>query len=102
MASEVVPICINDMAFLEMVPKKSIFSNQEEYINQLITFANNDKLREEYKVEIRKKAEEYSSKRYAERVLDVYRGVLTGGIKDNITKKEGIKDGKEKIIKECI
>ena len=102
MASEVVPICINDMAFLEMVPKKSIFSNQEEYINQLITFANNDKLREEYKVEIRKKAEEYSSKRYAERVIDVYRGVLTGGIKDNITKKEGIKDGKEKIIKECI
>ena len=102
MASEVVPICINDMAFLEMVPKKSIFSNQEEYINQLITFANNDKLREEYKVEIRKKAEEYSSKRYAERVLDVYRGVLTGGIKDNITKKEGIKDEKEKIIKECI
>ncbi len=102
MASEVVPICINDMAFLEMVPKKSIFSNQEEYINQLITFANNDKLREEYKVEIRKKAEEYSSKRYAEKVLDVYRGVLTGGIKDNITKKEGIKDGKEKIIKECI
>lgn len=102
MASEVVPICINDMAFLEMVPKKSIFSNQEEYINQVITFANNDKLREEYKVEIRKKAEEYSSKRYAERVLDVYRGVLTGGIKDNITKKEGIKDGKEKIIKECI
>ena len=60
------------------------------------------KLREEYKVEIRKKAEEYSSKRYAERVIDVYRGVLTGGIKDNITKKEGIKDGKEKIIKECI
>lgn len=102
MASEVVPICINDMAFLEMVPKKSIFSNQEEYINQLITFANNDKLREEYKVEIRKKAEEYSSKRYAEKVLDVYRGVLTGGIKDNITKKEGIKDGKEKFIKECI
>ena len=102
MASEVVPICINDMAFLEMVPKKSIFSNQEEYINQLITFANNDKLREEYKVEIIKKAEEYSSKRYAERVIDVYRGVLTGGIKDNITKKEGIKDGKEKIIKECI
>lgn len=35
-------------------------------------------------------------------MLDVYRGVLTGGIKDNITKKEGIKDGKEKFIKECI
>ena len=71
MAAGVVPICINDMAFIDMVPKESSFSNQNEYINRLITFSKDEELRKKYKVEIRKKAEAYSSKAYAQKVLDV-------------------------------
>ncbi len=64
-----------------MLPKKSLFNNQKEYINRLITFSADEELRKEYKAEIRKKAEEYSSNTYAQRVLNVYSGVLNGGKK---------------------
>ena len=98
MAAGVVPICINDMAFMDMVPKESLFSNQNEYINRLITFSKDEELRKEYKVEIRKKAEAYSSKAYAQKVLDVYNGVLYGGKKDNTLKSKGLENEKEKMV----
>lgn len=98
MAAGVVPICINDMAFMDMVPKESLFSNQNEYINRLITFSKDEELRKKYKVEIRKKAEAYSSKAYAQKVLDVYNGVLYGGKKDNTLKSKGLENEKEKMV----
>lgn len=99
MAAGVVPICINDMAFIDMLPKKSLFSNQNEYINRLITFSKDEKIRKEYKVEIRKKAEEYSSSTYAQRVLNVYNGVLNGG---NNEKSKGLKNEKKKMVEEFV
>ena len=99
MAAGVVPICINDMAFIDMLPKKSLFSNQKEYINRLITFSKDEKIRKEYKVEIRKKAEEYSSSTYAQRVLNVYNGVLNGG---NNEKSKGLRNEKKKMVEEFV
>ena len=86
MAAGVVPICVNDMAFIDMLPRTTLFSNQDEYINQLITFYRDENLRNEYKVKIRKKAEEYSSLTYAQRVLNVYYEVLGGKKKQYIKK----------------
>ena len=76
MAAGNIPICINDMAFIDMLPQKSLFNNQQEYINKLIAFSTDEQLRKEYKIETRKKAEEYSSITYAQRVLNVYNRVL--------------------------
>ena len=102
MAAGVVPICINDMAFIDMLPKKSLFNNQKEYINRLITFSADDELRKEYKAEIRKKAEEYSSNTYAQRVLNVYSGVLNGGKKDNTLKSRELINEKKKMVEEFV
>lgn len=102
MAAGVVPICINDMAFIDMLPKKSLFNNQKEYINRLITFSTDEELRKEYKVEIRKKAEEYSSSTYAQRVLNVYSGVLNGGKKDNTLKSRELINEKKKMVEEFV
>ena len=102
MAAGVVPICINDMAFIDMLPKKSLFNNQNEYINRLITFSTDEELRKEYKVEIRKKAEEYSSSTYAQRVLNVYSGVLNGGKKDNTLKSRELINEKKKMVEEFV
>lgn len=99
MAAGVVPMCIKDMAFVEMLPKNSLFSNQEEYMNQLICFMKNEKLRTEYKIAVRKKAEEYSSKKYAERVLEVYETILK---ENNTFKGKGLKDEEREKIKECV
>ena len=102
MAAGVVPICINDMAFIDMLPKKSLFNNQKEYINRLITFSADEELRKEYKAEIRKKAEEYSSNTYAQRVLNVYSGVLNGGKKDNTLKSRELINEKKKMVEEFV
>ena len=102
MAAGVVPICINDMAFIDMLPKKSLFNNQKEYINRLITFSKDEELRKEYKAEIRKKAEEYSSNTYAQRVLNVYSGVLNGGKKDNTLKSRELINEKKKMVEEFV
>ena len=102
MAAGVVPICINDMAFIQMLPKKSLFSNQNEYINQIVAFSSNENLRKEYKKEIRKKAEEYSSITYAQRVLGVYNGVLNGGKKDSALKNRNLENEKEKMVEEFV
>ncbi len=102
MAAGVVPICINDMAFIDMLPKKSLFSNQNEYINQLVKFSTDEDLRKEYKIEIRKKAEEYSSKVYAQKVLNVYNGVLNGGKKDNTLKSKELRNEEKKMVEEFV
>lgn len=102
MAAGVVPICINDMAFIDMLPKKSLFNNQKEYINRLITFSADEELRKEYKAKIRKKAEEYSSNTYAQRVLNVYSGVLNGGKKDNTLKSRELINEKKKMVEEFV
>ena len=102
MAAGVVPICINDMAFIDMLPKKSLFNNQKEYINRLITFSADEELRKEYKAEIRKKAEEYSSNTYAQRVLNVYSEVLNGGKKDNTLKSRELINEKKKMVEEFV
>lgn len=101
MAAGVVPICVNDMAFIDMLPRTTLFSNQDEYINQLITFYRDENLRNEYKVKIRKKAEEYSSLTYAQRVLNVYYEVL-GGKKNNTLKSRELRNEKEEMVEKFV
>ena len=97
MAAGIVPICINDMAFCEMVPQKNLFNTQSEYIEKLIKYADNQSMQEECKIEIRKRADEYSSKKYAERVLEVYNKVL-----NQETQNRNLKNEEEKIVEKYI
>lgn len=97
MAAGIVPMCINDMAFAQMLPKYSLFRNQEEYIKQLFHFLQDDEFRNQTKKEVRKKAEEYNSEKYAKRVLEVYQEVL----QEN-TNQKGREDEEREKIEECV
>lgn len=102
MAGGIIPICINDMAFVDIVPKENIFSNQNEYINKIIMFLKNEPLRKKYKVEIRKKAEDYSSITYAKRVLNVYESVLNDNEKNNTLKSRDLKNEEKEMVKKSV
>lgn len=79
MASNVVPVCMRDEAFMSMVTEELnglFFITNEEYENQIIRLYDN---REElYKLDkqARIQAEHYSSKNYGERVLEVYKRAI--------------------------
>ncbi len=76
MAASVTPVCINDESFNNVVNDGldgRIFNNKKEYlsiIDELIS--DSDKL-ESYAYQARVDSEVFSSKYYAERVLDVYK-----------------------------
>lgn len=75
MASSIVPICINDDAFLETVVDSLngiIFKTKEEALEKIINIIKDDKKRESIKRQARVTAEKCTSKYFAEAVLDVY------------------------------
>ena len=75
MASNVVPVCMRDEAFQSMVTEDLnglFFETEEEYQKQvLFLYENRDELQKIDKQAIIQ-AEHYSSKNYADRVLEVY------------------------------
>ena len=75
MASNVVPVCMRDEAFQSMVTEDLnglFFETEEEYQKQVIfLYENRDELQKIDK-QARIQAEHYSSKNYADRVLEVY------------------------------
>jgi 1,2-diacylglycerol 3-alpha-glucosyltransferase len=75
MASNVVPVCMKDEAFQSMVTEELnglFFETKEEYEKQIIRlYENKDELKR-FDKQARIQAEHYSSKNYAERVLEVY------------------------------
>ena len=75
MASNVVPVCMRDEAFQSMVTEDLnglFFETEEEYQKQvLFLYENRDELQKIDK-QARIQAEHYSSKNYADRVLEVY------------------------------
>ena len=75
MASNVVPVCMRDEAFQSMVAEDLnglFFETEEEYQKQvLFLYENRDELQKIDK-QARIQAEHYSSKNYADRVLEVY------------------------------
>jgi 1,2-diacylglycerol 3-alpha-glucosyltransferase len=75
MASNVVPVCMKDEAFQSMVTEELnglFFETKEEYEKQIIRlYENKDELKR-FDKQARIQAEHYSSKNYAERVIEVY------------------------------
>ncbi|MDD3241268.1 MAG: glycosyltransferase [Bacilli bacterium] len=79
MASELIPICINDESFKTVVTDGTngrIFNNKEECINIIMDHYNNIDKTKIMARQARLTSERYSSKNYAESILDVYNYVI--------------------------
>ncbi len=75
MASNVVPVCMDDEAFRSMVVEDLnglFFKTKEDYIKEVFYLYENRKEIENYDKQARIQAEQYGSNHYASRVLDVY------------------------------
>ena len=75
MASNVVPVCMRDEAFQSMVTEDLnglFFETQEEYEEEVLKLYEDRKELQRLDKQARIQAETYSSKYYAERVLEVY------------------------------
>ena len=76
MAGGITPVCIKDESFISVVfdgLNGRIFTNKEEYIKIMKELMDNPKELARLSKQARLNAEGYSSKYYAERVLDVYK-----------------------------
>ena len=79
MASNLVPVCMRDEAFLSMVTEDLdglFFETEEEYIKQIEYLYNNKEVYKKLERQARIQAETYSSKYYGERVLEVYKRAI--------------------------
>ncbi len=75
MASGVVPLCIEDEAFLSTVTADLngiIFKNEKEYCEAVLKLYKDNQLRNKISNQARVQAEHCSSKTFADRVLEVY------------------------------
>ena len=76
MAGGIAPVCIRDESFINVVIdglNGRIFTNDEEYLKTMKELIDNPKKLQQLSKQARLNAEGYSSKYYAERVLDVYK-----------------------------
>lgn len=79
MASGIVPVCSEDEAFQSMVTDKLnglFFKNNKEYEDIIFDLYENRKKLEWYDKQARIQSEHYSSKNYADRVLEVYKRAI--------------------------
>lgn len=79
MASNVTPVCMRDEAFQSMVTEDLngvFFETKEEYIKQIEKLYSNKKDLEKLNRQARIQSETYSTKFYAERVLEVYKRAI--------------------------
>ena len=75
MASNVVPVCMKDEAFQSMVTEDLnglFFETEEEYQNKILFLYENRNELQKIDKQARIQAEHYSSKNYADRVIEVY------------------------------
>lgn len=75
MASNITPICMRDEAFQSMITEELnglFFETLEEYQGHIIELYEKPEKLKKYNKQARIQAEHYSSKNYAERVLEVY------------------------------
>ncbi len=75
MAANVVPVCMRDEAFQSMITEDLnglFFTTEEEYQKEIIQLYENKNELRRYDKQARIQAEHYSSKNYADRVLEVY------------------------------
>ena len=81
MAGGVCPLCIDDESFRNVVVSDlngEIFKNKKEYIKIVLDLYNDEIKLQRLSKQARLNAERYSSKYYAEGVLDVYNHALGG------------------------
>lgn len=79
MASQVVPVCMRDEAFQSMVTEEInglFFVTNEEYETEIKRLYQNPKELKRFDKQARIQAEHYSSKNYADRVLEVYQRAI--------------------------
>ena len=79
MAANIVPLCINDTAFLGTITDELngyIFNNEEEYISRISYLLENNSEKNKIAKQARIQAEHFSSAQYAENVLVVYERAL--------------------------
>ena len=75
MAANTVPVCMKDEAFQSMVTENLnglFFETEEEYQKEILDLYEDRKKLEKIDKQARIQAEHYSSKNYADRVLEVY------------------------------
>lgn len=75
MASNVVPVCMKDEAFESMITEDLnglFFQNEEEYMKQILYLYENKKELDRFCRQARIQAENYRSKYYGEKVLEIY------------------------------
>ena len=85
MASSVVPVCMKDEAFQSMVTEDLnglFFETQKEYEKQILFLYDNKGELDRLDRQARIQAETYSSKYYAERVLEVYNRAIQDKAKE--------------------
>ena len=100
MASNTVPICMKDEAFQSMVTDELnglFFETNEEYEKAIIRLYEDKKELSKFDKQARVQAETYSSKYYAERVLEVYNRAIKEKKEEN---RFGIVSKIAKAIKE--
>ncbi len=81
MAATLPVVALNDESFRNVVIDDLngyLFNNKKEYLNKMFKLLNDKELREKMGLQARINSETYSSKYFAERVLDVYRLALKG------------------------
>lgn len=79
MASSVVPLVINDEAFVGTITNQInglVFENQEEYCKDILLLIKDYKLREQLRNQARIQSEHLSTSQFAENVLVVYERVI--------------------------
>lgn len=75
MASNVTPLCMRDEAFESMITEELnglFFENEKEYQDKIIYLYENLDILNKFNKQARIQAEQYSSKYYGEKVLEVY------------------------------
>jgi len=100
MAANVVPVCMKDEAFQSMVTEELnglFFETNEEYEKAILRLYEDRKELAKFDHQARIQAETYSSKYYAERVLEVYNRAIKGKQEEN---RFGIISKIAKAIKE--
>ena len=86
MASNVIPVCMEDEAFQSMVTDELnglFFKTKEEYEKQILRLYNNKDELNRFNKQARIQAEHYSSKSYADRVIEVYNRAIKDKQEEN-------------------
>ena len=75
-ASDLIPLCINDKAFNKILSKKNLFNNEKEYIEKLLKFVDNENLRIKCINDNKKIIDKFSMEEYALKVINTYSEIV--------------------------